>query len=69
MKARIIERTFPDGTIRYFIQKKCLWWWYEAFEWDAEYDMCFAISFKALEEARQHLCQYDGTKIIDKVID
>ena len=68
-KVRIIERTFPDGTIKYYIQKKCLWWWYEVCEWHARLDTSFAISFDALEEARQHLCYYDGTKTIDKVID
>ena len=66
-KARIIERTFPDGTVEYYIQKKCLWW-YDVCEWDARFDTSFAISFDTLEDARQNLCYYDGTKIIDKVI-
>ena len=68
MKARIIERTFPDGKIKYYIQKKCLWWWYEIFTWDAEYDMHFTISFDTLEKAQKNLCYYNVTKCIDKII-
>jgi len=68
-KARIIERTFPDGTVKYYIQKKCLWWWYEVFKWNAEFDMHFIISFKTLEEARQNLCYFDGTQCIDTVVE
>ena len=63
MKARIVERTAPDGHKEYVIQKRywlflanSSWWW-----WRKE-------SYSTLEEAQRHLCWFDGTPYTDRVM-
>lgn len=58
---RIVERTRPDGKIRYVIQRKNLLFW----------DDCHSYStaeFVTLKEAQHNLCWYDGTKNKDRAI-
>ena len=69
MKARIIERTQPDGTVEYVIQQKHLlfrWWWVDAWcncgTWTRD-------TFSTLEEAQANLCWFDGTKCKEKVVE
>lgn len=59
MKARIVERTRQNGTKKYLIQRRFLFWWFDSGEF--EYD--------SLAEAKKKLCFYDGTKIVDRVVD
>lgn len=56
-KVRIVERTAKDGKISYVVQRKILLWWF-----DAE-------ATTGIQEARDKLCYYDGTKEKDKVVD
>ena len=70
IKARIIERTFPDGRKEYVIQQKHFLFrhWVDAWinSWDGA---ACQDSYSTLEEAQRNLCYFDGTKIIDKIID
>lgn len=68
MKARIVERTYPDGTIRYVIQQKHFlfrWIWVDAWMNSGAY--C-TDEFDTLDAAKKHLCYFDGSKVVDKVI-
>lgn len=59
-KARIIERTAPDGNKKYVIQQKHFlfrWWWVDAW---------LNFPFRSLEEAEKNLCWFDGTPWVDK---
>jgi len=72
MQLRIVERTCVNGDIKYVIQLKhwlfrC---WVDAqfkyfpyFKWCESHD-----NFYSLEEARNHLCYFDGTKTTDRVV-
>ena len=70
MKVRIIERTSPNGRIQYVIQQKhdlFRWWWVDA--WINS--MCGASCkdyFDSLEEAKNNLCFFDGTKCKEVVV-
>jgi hypothetical protein len=65
-KARIIERTQPDGCIKYVIQQKHFifrWLWVDVhINWEYCQD-----SFGLFEEAKGHLPYFDGTKNKDKI--
>ena len=71
MKVRIVERIASGMGTSYIIQKKFLWWWYDAtiqvplggFEWTS----CTA-SFHTLEEAQKFLPLFEGTKPVDRVV-
>jgi len=70
MKARIIERTSPDGRIEYVIQQKhnlFRWQWVDAWlnSWDGAY--C-RDSFSTLHEAKENLCWFNGTKFKERII-
>jgi len=69
MKVRIIERTLPNGKIKYVIQQKHFLFrnWVDAWinSWNGA--DC-QDSFSTLEEAKNNLCYFDGTKCIDKVV-
>lgn len=70
MKTRIVERTYPDGNIRYVIQQKHFlfrWWWVDAWMNDS-CGACCKDEFSTLEEAKANLCYFDGTKSVDRVI-
>jgi len=69
MKARIIERTLPSGMIQYVIQQRHFlfrWWWVDA-RVNSSYVGC-CDTWYTIEEARRHLCRFDGTKTTEKVI-
>lgn len=57
MKARIVERTRKDGSIRYVIQQKILFWWFDTDNYH-----------ESLSEAKKRFCFYDGTKEKDRVL-
>lgn len=57
MKARIVERTRKDGSIRYVIQQKILFWWCDT--------DCY---YESLAEAKKRFCFYDGTKDKDRIL-
>ena len=66
-KARIIKRTLPGGYVIYVIQQKHFlfrWWWVDAWlnSWSGA--DC-KDSFDTLEEAKNNLCYFDGTKAVD----
>jgi len=70
MKARIVERTHPDGTVTFVIQQRHFlfrWSWVDA--WSNI--LCGAAcqdAFPTLGEAQRHICYFDGTRIKDKVV-
>lgn len=69
-KARIVQRTYPDGSIVYVIQQRhwlLRWWWVPASanDWNI-YDT--KDTFSTFEEAEKNLCEFDGAKIIDKPV-
>lgn len=70
MRTRIIERTRCDGAIFYVIQQKHLlfrWLWV-----DAHINSAFAIhcvdTFTTLEDAKKHLCFFNGTPKRERVV-
>jgi hypothetical protein len=70
MKARIVERTSPDGEKSYVIQQRNFlfrWRWVDA--WINSF--CGAAcrdSWPTLEEAKNNLCYFDGTPVVDRVV-
>lgn len=58
MKSRIVERTRQNGTKKYLIQTRVLFWWFDI---DYEYD--------SLAEAKKKMCFHDGTRIVDRVVE
>lgn len=69
-KARIIERTLPDGRKLFVIQQKHFlfrWQWVDAWvnSWAGAY--C-NDSFHTLEEAENMLCFFDGTTVRERVV-
>lgn len=58
MTARIVERTRQNGSKRYIIQTRFLFWWFDN---DDDYG--------SLAEAKKKMCFYDGTKIVDRVVE
>jgi len=70
-KVRIVERTGPDGRIRFVIQQKHFlfrWWWVDAWINSSSGAYC-TDSFDTLEEAKENICYFDGTKTIDRVVE
>lgn len=68
-KARIIERTGPDGKVQYIIQQKHFlfrWWWVDA--WVNSGTVWCNDDFDTLEEAQKNLCYFDGTKTEERVV-
>jgi len=69
-QVRIIERTNPDRRVRYVIQQKHYlfrWWWVDAWINSSSGAYC-TDSFDTLEEARENLCYFDGTKASERVV-
>jgi hypothetical protein len=67
-KVRIIEKTNVDGTIKYVIQQRHFlfrWWWVDAW---VNHDVATNDTFSSLEEAKNNLCYFDGSKPICKVV-
>ena len=70
MKTRIIERTHVDGEKSWVIQQKHFlfrWWWVDAWVNSSCGANC-TDSFSTLEEAKNNLCYFDGSKGKDKVV-
>jgi hypothetical protein len=70
MKARIVERTAPDGSKQYVIQQRhglFRWWWVDAWINSWAGAAC-RDSFPTLEEAKRKLCWFDGTPCTDRVM-
>ena len=68
-KVRIVERVYADGSIHYVIQQKhfiFIWWWVDA--WMNSSDPHTKDSFVNLEEAKKHLCYFNGKTHVDKVV-
>ena len=68
MKARIIQRTMPDGRAEFIIQQRhfiFFWWWVDAWVNGHVSDM---DTFSTLPEAKKNLCWFDGTRTKEKVI-
>ena len=63
-KTRIIKRTDPCGRVNFVIQQKhymFFWWWVDA--WANSWDGAACVdSFDSLEEAKENLCRFDGTR-------
>ena len=70
MKARIVERTAPDGRKTYVIQQRHAWfrwWWVDAWV-NSSCGAACQDSFSTLEEAQRNLCWFDGTPCTDRVM-
>lgn len=69
-KARIVERTRPDGTKIWVIQQRhwLLPWLWVGAGWNGwhPYD---TDTFYDLESARANLCWYDGTRTTERVVE
>ena len=68
VKARIVERTRPDGTKQYAIQQRhflFFWHWVDAWV-NSGADRC--DTFNTFEKAKENLCWFDGTKWTDRVV-
>ena len=69
-KVRIIKRTNVDGNVSYVIQQKHFlfrWWWVDAWINSSSGASC-QDSFSTLKEAKENLCYFDNSKVIDKVV-
>ena len=69
-KARIIERTGPDGSVEYVIQQRHFlfrWWWVDAWLNSMAGAAC-QDSFTTLEEAQANMCFFDGTPIKERIL-
>jgi hypothetical protein len=67
-KARIIKKTMPDGKVKFTIQQRhflFFWWWVD--DW-INNDVSTIDSFSTLEEAKENLCWFDGTKVKQEII-
>jgi hypothetical protein len=70
MKARIVEVTHPDGEVEYVIQQRHFlfrWQWVSAWVNSWAGAAC-QDTFSTLEEARKHLCFFDGTRSVGRVV-
>ena len=69
MKARIVEVTAPDGHKFWVIQQRhwlFKWWWVGASM--NSWNPYATDTFRTLEQAKENLCWYDGTKSKIKVV-
>ncbi len=70
MKVRIIKRTNTEGRISYVIQPKhslFRWWWVDAWINSSCGANCTDY-FGSLEEAKNNLCYFDGSKCKEEVV-
>lgn len=70
MKARIVKRTDVRGSVSYVIQQRhhlFFWWWVDAWVNSLDGANCRDY-FDTLEEAKEHLCFFNGSKSFDEVI-
>ena len=64
MKIRIVKRTHTNGNVKYIIQQKHFlfrWWWVDAWI-NSSSGACCTDDFGSLEEAKNNLCYFDGSK-------
>jgi hypothetical protein len=69
-KARIIKRTHPSGRVEYVIQQRhwlFRWWWVDAWI-NAGHVAACKDSFSTLDQAKDNLWQFDGSKPVDQVV-
>ena len=57
MKTRIVKITRENGSFEYQIQQKFLFWWI-----DAIYGSSSQTTFLNLDQAKNYLCYFDGSK-------
>lgn len=70
IKCRIIERTRPDGVVKYVIQQKHFlfrWLWVDAWVNSSVGAACLD-SFYTLEEAEKHIVYFNGSRCKNKVV-
>lgn len=70
IKCRIIERTLLNGNKEYTIQQKHFlfkWWWVDAWINSIDGAAC-QDSFSTFEEAKEHLCYFDGSKCAERIL-
>ncbi len=68
-KVRIVKRTNVDGVITYIIQQKHFifrWLWVDAWINNLVDINC---EYSSLEEAKCHLCYFNGSKAVIEVIE
>lgn len=66
-KARIVQRTEPNGRQYYVIQQRH---WLFRWRWvDPWVNHQGGGAYSTLEQARSNLCWYDGTKYPDRVVE
>ena len=71
MKTRIVQRTLVDGEIIFVIQQRHFllrWLWVDAWINSLSGATC-CDSFYTLDDAKKHLCYFDGSVNIDNVVD
>lgn len=69
-KARIVERTAPDGSKTFVIQQRHFlfrWMWVDAWVNSLAGAAC-NDSFPTLAEAENMLCFFDGTPVRERVV-
>ena len=69
-KVRIVKETGVDGRIQYVIQQKhwlFRWYWVDASINSIDYVYCDDY-FDTLEEAKENLCYFDGSKGKSEVV-
>lgn len=70
MKTRIIKRFNVAGITEYVIQQKhgiFRWWWVDAHANSWDFANC-NDSFLSLDEAKDHLKYFDGTKCKEEIV-
>ena len=68
MTSRIIKRTNVDGIVEFVIQQRhfiFFWWWVDAW---VNNDVATQDSFYTLEEAKNNLCYFNGSKVKEEII-
>lgn len=71
MKVRIIERTQLNGRVVYAIQQKHFlfrWMWVDPRMNSISGIIEHNVVFSTLQEAKKHLCYFDGSKPKEKVV-
>ena len=69
-KVRIVKRTEVGGDVWYIIQQRHFffrWWWVDASLNSGDYANCIDY-FGTLDEAKENLCYYDGSKSTEEVV-
>lgn len=76
-ECRIVKVTSVDGRVKYVIERRhwlFRWMWqYMAFKTNKKigptpFDYLYKGTYDTIEEAKENLCRFDGTKIIEEVV-